>query len=488
MHHNKIRHLEDSIKIKPYVNPRIESITITDDTVSLPSDPSTPREDASLLITVPSMDREKQILSVDGIIKESLPIQPTRSTVQLSESPPALTLPWYQRTKTFLINHHLPLALALITLFGYLVPAPGKALSKTPINTVSIVGMFFIAGLNLRTTEMKDALKAVPSYVYGFLSILVLSPCLAFLIIRWDLGPIEFARGAAIFIAVPTTASSGVILTAEAGGNVALSILLTVGTNLIGVVTVPFFITAVFQSVNNTGSSTDIRIEIDPFDLLWKLIVSILVPLLIGKAIQYFTIVQTLVKRYKVTLKLLSSAFLMFIPWNSMSVASDLLKDTGTNPVLLVVGVAIGMHILLLLFNYGVCCLLQYAGCNIRLSEQKAVVINSSQKTINTAVAVIALLPLTVGNKGMITVPVIIGHFAQIIIDSLIITYWKTVRENAEEEVVNDKTRLPPISSSSSSGNSSGSSISCSSSSSSSSDINCTINPSIVPRIDKYEK
>jgi len=352
-------------------------------------------------------------------------------------NPPSPKRSWKTRIKNFLISQHLPIGLALMTLFGYLVPEPGIVLATTPINTISIVGIFFIAGLNLQTSEIKHALKAVPSYVFGFLSILAISPCLAFLIILWDLGPLEFSRGMALFFAMPTTTSSGVIMTTEAGGNVALSVLMAVGTNLLGVLTTPFFIAAFIKystSISNDSiipnDNLDINIQIDPLDLLWKLALSILLPLLIGKSLQYFTKVNQFVKKYKLKLKLLSSALLILIPWISISTATPLLKITATNPIILMIIVGIALHIVLLIFNYAACEIMnRICKLSIKLPERKAVVINASQKTLNTAVAVIAVLPISVGNKGMITVPCIIAHFAQIIIDAFIVAYWKKFKE-----------------------------------------------------------
>jgi hypothetical protein len=46
--------------------------------------------------------------------------------------------------KAFLIAQHLPLGLLTMVVFGFLVPEPGIAVGKTPINTISICGIFLI--------------------------------------------------------------------------------------------------------------------------------------------------------------------------------------------------------------------------------------------------------------------------------------------------------------------------------------------------------
>lgn len=64
--------------------------------------------------------------------------------------------------------------------------------------------------------------------LYGFVAILVITPCFGFLMMLIPLQPREFATGLALFCVVPTTLGVGVALTAAAKGNQALALLLTV--------------------------------------------------------------------------------------------------------------------------------------------------------------------------------------------------------------------------------------------------------------------
>jgi hypothetical protein len=67
------------------------------------------------------------------------------------------------------------------------------------------------------------------------------------------------------------------------------------------------------------------------------------------------------------------------------------------------------------------------------LKEKKAVVISASQKTLNTAVSVIAFLPASLGDKGLITVPSIISHCIQIIIDGFLVSWWKKQQQPVQQ-------------------------------------------------------
>ena len=59
-------------------------------------------------------------------------------------------------------------------------------------------------------------------------------------------------------------------MTTAAGGNVALAVFFSAGTNILAVITVPFFLEAIFAGDTGVSSST-----FDPADLLWKLTLSI---------------------------------------------------------------------------------------------------------------------------------------------------------------------------------------------------------------------
>jgi predicted Na+-dependent transporter len=246
------------------------------------------------------------------------------------------------KLRTFLWDQHLPVGLVVMSIFGFLIPAPGLLLSKTPLNTISLLAIFFIGGLGLKTEDMKAAFgkSSIPSLLFGFISILAISPFLSFLFatdaFRNALGPIEFSSGMSLFAAMPTTVY------------------------------------------------------------------------------------------YKSELKVTSSLFLISVPWMSMSAAADDIGRARFSDIVLLTIIGSVLHLVLLLFNYYSCDLLiKIPGLSIGLKEKKAVVISASQKTLNTAVSVIAFLPASLGDKGLITVPSIIAHCVQIIIDGFIVSWWK---------------------------------------------------------------
>lgn len=210
----------------------------------------------------------------------------------------------------FFLSYHLLLGLAVAIVFGAVAPAPGKAVGKWPFNVSNacVVLIFLLAGLKLKTAELRNAVKFPRPLLIGIVLILIVTPMLGFAYMGLS-GLMEFEEfviGLAMFAVMPTTISSGVVLTTLAKGNVGLSLILSVATNIMGVVTVPFLLTLV------VGAGGD---SIQPLDLLGKLCLTILVPVIIGKLMSFIPVVAALSKRFDVSCKLASSFFLIVIPY-----------------------------------------------------------------------------------------------------------------------------------------------------------------------------
>jgi solute carrier family 10 (sodium/bile acid cotransporter), member 7 len=87
--------------------------------------------------------------------------------------------------------------------------------------------------------------------------------------------------------------------------------MLTVVSNLTGIVSTPFLLKAIL----NAG-----RAQLDPVDLLIKLVFTILLPLVIGKALNaLIPALKKCVGRHKTVLNLISTASLTLIVWQTIS-------------------------------------------------------------------------------------------------------------------------------------------------------------------------
>eukprot|EP00746_Dinoflagellata_sp_MGD_P009827 gnl/MRDRNA2_/MRDRNA2_120093_c0_seq1.p1 gnl/MRDRNA2_/MRDRNA2_120093_c0~~gnl/MRDRNA2_/MRDRNA2_120093_c0_seq1.p1 ORF type:complete len:375 (-),score=59.58 gnl/MRDRNA2_/MRDRNA2_120093_c0_seq1:424-1548(-) len=331
--------------------------------------------------------------------------------------PSALSRAW-----KFYWDNYLPLMMIFVVFFGFLVPAPGKELDKPKIkisedmgtikitSSVCVFCIFLLSGLGLKTDSIKAALVQWKAILYAIGSINFLTGMVAFIMLELPFDPEELSVGLAIFCAMPTTLSSGVTLVDQAKGNVTLALLLTAGTNILGVFTIPFML-KVYLSL-----STDI--ELSPLPMLVKLSMTILVPLAIGKALRNTPLGPFRLK-YKKAFGNLSSTFLVCVPLMKVSSSEAEIKKLGIEYIFLMLLAAACLHLLYLAVNTVLTLPL-----GLGVAERKAVIILSSQKTLPVAVTVISFIDSGTWQQGIMVIPCIVCHLMQLVIDALFVNQW----------------------------------------------------------------
>ena len=312
----------------------------------------------------------------------------------------------------FLTKQFLPVGLVVVVLIGLTFPAPGRYMASLSTQYVAVSIIFICSGLMLRTEEIYAAISAWRATLWGSVSILFITPVVgALLAFQTPLAP-SFQIGLALFFCMPTTLSSGIALTHQARGNVALAVLLTALTNLVGIFTVPFVLAQLLEAVG--------QVELSGSDLLVKLFFSIFLPLAAGKFLRSF--VECWATRNQKRLTLLSSLALLSIPWMKISESSESLDQVALSNLLVLMVSGLVIHAIYLLLNDGVSRLLQFPA-----AVRKAVVILASQKTLPVAMAILAFLPESAVSpeaKGLLVIPCITSHLGQIFMDAIIATRW----------------------------------------------------------------
>ena len=322
------------------------------------------------------------------------------------------------------LKHFLPIGLVCAIVVGLAAPQLGLAVGSVRVGmrgvfeTAFVCLIFFISGLTLKTDDVKSAVRMWRATLFGVTSILFLTPLIALAPLHLLALPHEFRVGFLLFCCMPTTINSGVALVQAAGGNFALALMLTVVSNLLGVATAPFLL-SLLLSVSG--------ITIDALPLLGSLVLTLLLPLLIGKACRelFASRVLPLLKRRKQLISNVANACLITIPWMKLSAsrASLLALSRGAIGGLLFCGLA--LHGLYLLFNYA--CATWLLRCP--LDVRKSVVIMASQKTLPMAMTVLAFFPSSLGEAGLIAIPCILSHLCQIFADAFLAAAWARVSE-----------------------------------------------------------
>ena len=316
------------------------------------------------------------------------------------------------RLLDLLKKQFLPIGLVAAAVIGLAFPAPGLYMAEQPTQYIAVTIIFLCSGLMLRTDDIHAALSAWSATLWGSLSILFITPPIgAAIAFHLPMDP-YFQVGLALFCCMPTTLSSGIALTNQARGNIALALMLTVLTNTIGIFTVPFVLAQLLGAIG--------QIELSAGDLLVKLCFSILLPLAVGKGLRY--LVKEWADRNRSWLALVNSAALITIPWMKFSQSSEKLSQIALLSLVVLVVSGLLIHVLYLLLNDGVSRLLR-----LPLPARKAVVLLASQKTLPVAMTVLAFLPESAVSgemKGLIAIPCITFHLGQIFLDAIIATRW----------------------------------------------------------------
>jgi sodium/bile acid cotransporter 7 len=271
---------------------------------------------------------------------------------------------------------------------------------------INIIIVFLISGLTLNTKNFGPALKHWPGILWGFITILGITPCLGFALNAIPFTPSEFAAGLAIFSAAPTTLGVGAALVRQSKGNDALALILLIGTNLIAVFTLPLWLKALIG-----GDGGSYTLEFSLGQMFWQLIVTVFVPAVVGKALrELIPPVARFATKYKEPLSMFSVANLAFIVWQTLSAAQHLLIEQKFVNILYIIIAAIIQHAIYLVFN----ALMVAFVFKMPIEEGVAVVIMGSQKSAPVAVTAILYITDVVSTQGLLSVPCIIAQLVQI--------------------------------------------------------------------------
>lgn len=129
----------------------------------------------------------------------------------------------------------------------------------------------------------------------------------------------------------------------SADGNVTLSLLLTAGTNVLSIFTIPFLL-KVYLSTNST-------IVINAGPMLLKLLVTILAPLFLGKLLRQIEPLAAYRLRNKKWFGIASSTFLVTVPLMKVSSYQEAISDMPIGNLFLIILAAILLHLFYLVCN-----------------------------------------------------------------------------------------------------------------------------------------
>lgn len=274
-----------------------------------------------------------------------------------------------------------------------------------------IVLIFLFSGLALNPQQIRAGLTDVKGTVTALTIIFVFAPIIAlcYVALPLEIGTI---LGLLLVSAMPTTLSSGVVMTGASGGNMAHALLITIIANSFSVITIPIVFGWLLEF---TGDSR--VIEIARLPMMIKIGTLVLLPLIAGITIR-FCFGQRLKRLLPITTICNQIGILMMV-WMALCAGREAIV-AELDAMLVIVAVVFTFHLLLVIAGIFVTRL-----TNIPKGKRESVIFMGGQKTLPLSVILqVSLFP----EYGTALVVCVAYHIVHLIMDAYLIKYLKDTK------------------------------------------------------------
>lgn len=299
-------------------------------------------------------------------------------------------------------------AVALLTVAdssGMLV-APGLWLGAHRGPDAVIVVIFFFSGIALNTRQIRAGVTDFPGTLLALALIFVIAPLIAMAFSQLPLAT-GIIIGLYLVAVMPSTLSSGVVMTGSAGGNMAHALLITIIANTLAVVTIPVTLNLLLGT-SGEGSV----ITFDQPAIMMKIASLVLLPLLGGIVLRH-----RLGKRLRPLLRYTAignQLAILVIVWMALcSGRTAIITELNTLPAVL--AAVFSFHLVLLLAALG---LTRFFGFG--KGRRESIIFMGGQKTLPLSVILqVSLFP----EYGIALVVCVVHHIVHLIMDAFLIAY-----------------------------------------------------------------
>jgi sodium/bile acid cotransporter 7 len=307
-------------------------------------------------------------------------------------------------------NLFLPMGLVVAVIISLAFPQLGMAAQRLDLTKESVMTIFLINGYQSKVRFSDFTPSFLTSFIFLAISALILSPWMASALGAWLDLPSSLLLGLIVMSAMPTTLSSGIVVSGVARGQASWALMFTMGLSLLGIFTVPCMLSLLIQDHNVMAS---------PWPLLYKLICMVLIPFLVGAIIRRWVDLS----QFKLIFSYLPSTCVIYVVWLSLSASASLLLEMGGTTFCLALGTAVLIHVILLIWHYGLAKVLK-----LELAQTKTLTFIGAQKTLPIAIS--TLSALLGADMGLSLTICLIFHFSQLLIDSSLAGFWSQASEH----------------------------------------------------------
>jgi sodium/bile acid cotransporter 7 len=304
---------------------------------------------------------------------------------------------------TFLQQRWFLIGLLVVLVAGIAFPTTMRPVADAISGDVILASVTFVMALPLETAVLWRAVrKPGPAWLGALISIVV-APPLAWLFSR--ILPQELAAGVVLAATVPSTLASAAVLTRRAGGNDAIAVLVTIITNLVCFLVIPFWLWTLVR----------IRADVDFGDIISGLMLLVVLPIIAAQLLRQFSLIGAPATRHKRMLSNVAQVgILVMVLIGAIYCGERLATLESDSPVslpmiALMVVVVTAIHVALVLTGFGASRMLSFDS-----GDAVGVAFAGSQKTLMVG----AYIALAVGPLAIL--PMVAYHAAQLVIDTLI--------------------------------------------------------------------
>lgn len=264
--------------------------------------------------------------------------------------------------------------------------------------------VFFFSGMILDPAQIRSGLKNVKGTVLALFLIFIVSPAISGVLVALPMHT-GIRIGLFLVAVMPTTLSSGVVMTAAAGGLMAHALVITVIANLLSVVTIPVSLSLLLEMTGN-----DTTVIIDKVAVMTKIGLFVVLPLVSGLFVR--SILAQRVTRQGSRLQKANQLLILCIVWMGIAQSKPVLLQSGAELMYVALAVT-GFHLALLSVAWTLLRLF-----HIPSGKRESILFMGIQKTLPLSVILqVTLFP----EYGLALLVCVAHHFISLMIDGFLV-------------------------------------------------------------------
>ena len=299
-------------------------------------------------------------------------------------------------------------AIALLTIAdaGTIFTTPGIWLGAHRGPDCIIIVIFFLSGMALDSRQIQSGITDLPGTLLALLLIFVCAPIIAF---SFSLLPLatDIIIGLSLVAIMPTTLSSGVVMSGSAGGNMAHALLITILANSLAVFTLPLTLGLLL------GTALEGKVvDFDQAAIMMKIAGLVLLPLIGG--IWCRRLFDKQLRNLLPLTGIINQGAVLAIVWIALSSGKKAIL-AEMNILLVIVVIVFLFHLFLIVIG-----LLTTRWGGIGKGRRESVIIMGGQKTLPLSVILqVSLFP----ESGIALVVCVVHHLVHLLMDAFLLRY-----------------------------------------------------------------